>query len=543
MIRVYVWGAGEYGKRAVRYMADINSCLSSPVFQILGVIDSDQHRWGELFFDYELAAPEIILKDTSEYYVVVAVKKSDDIIHWLEEQHCRDAVRSYEWLVLQEEPLRNVLKTVGDQISQGQELLFRITAKDRFFKLLDKGEKYEVVKGAIGFRHTIACMTGCFLNDLIRAEQFVDGKVTVSHQTSGSKNVALYFPYLWNGGAERVISELLKQYVNQDYSVFLFTNSGRVNHEEYEIPAGVHRCYLPEWQYGSFEWIMGFAELIERFEIDVVCSHATSSLENYYLGLLLQEMGVRFIITVHNRYEMYINFGPDINQLTRQFTYADELIVMSRDDREYWNSVGKTSRYIPNPVQKKDYIPCKEKKGDTILWIGRITGHVKNVFDTVDVMKYVKRKMPEARLKLVGKDADPKKRNLKRIKELIVEAGVEDVIEICGFSKNVDRYYQEADVMIMTSSVECFPMVIIEGKSFGLPLVLYDLSYLELLKDQKGYVSVPQRDAKAMADAVVDILKDNEKRERLSREARESLDSFLQIDLMYEWKKAFMGVE
>lgn len=542
MIRAYIWGAGIYGKRAIDYVEDCNGYFEEHIISIAGIIDSSPQKIGTIFHTYRILEPTTLCNIHSDYCVVVAVKNDEAIICWLKENDIKATIYTYAEFVKQEKGLLDYFR--GGNIHQADDVknvLERIEAKDTFFKAIDRMDAYETVKNKIGFKRTIACMASCFGSDLIRSESFMDCHVKVSYRNSKGSRIALYYPHFLNGGAERVISELLKLYADKGWSVIFISNCGYENENEYELPTEVQRYYLPDWRVNPYGWIIEMSLFLQRQSIDVLCSHATSSLENYYLGLLLQEMNIRFLITVHNRFEMYINYGPDICQLTRQFRYADELIVMSTDDCEYWNSVGLKSRYIPNPVKKRDGDAGIHRNGNTILWIGRITGHIKNVFDVVDVMSYVNKKLPRAKLKIVGKDFDAEENNMRKLIELIGQAGLDDVIEICGFDTNVDRYYQQADVMILTSSVECFPMVIIEGKSFGVPLVLYELPYLEILKEHKGYKAVPQGDKQAMANSVVDLLNNKSERERLSKEALESLEPFLKIDLAEKWNKVFMG--
>ena len=87
----------------------------------------------------------------------------------------------------------------------------------------------------------------------------------------------------------------------------------------------------------------------------------------------------------------------------------------------------------------------------------------------------------------------------------------------------------------MTSSFEAFPMVIAESKMFSLPLVTYELPVVELLKDGKGYVNIEPHNIEQAKNTILDILNNREYAKKLSQEARESIQSFLDFDMTTAW--------
>ena len=86
-------------------------------------------------------------------------------------------------------------------------------------------------------------------------------------------------------------------------------------------------------------------------------------------------------------------------------------------------------------------------------------------------------------------------------------------------------------------------MAIAESKFFELPMVLYKLERNELVRDGKGLISVEQGDYRGAANAIVNILTDAQLRKKLSAEARESLQPFLNYDIAGAWQKVFYDLE
>jgi hypothetical protein len=121
----------------------------------------------------------------------------------------------------------------------------------------------------------------------------------------------------------------------------------------------------------------------------------------------------------------------------------------------------------------------------------------------------------------------------KYLLEEIKKANLEDVISYCGYERDINRLYGEARIQLVTSSYEAFPMALMEGKLFSLPLVTYDMPYLELLRDQKGYIAVKQRDTEAAAEAVIRILEDTKLEMTMRSEAAASA-AFFSNDIVTE---------
>ena len=59
---------------------------------------------------------------------------------------------------------------------------------------------------------------------------------------------------------------------------------------------------------------------------------------------------------------------------------------------------------------------------------------------------------------------------------------------------------------------------------------------MELTRDNKGIIVVPQGDVLALADGIIKLLKDDSLRKQMGEEARESLENFMSFDIKKAWK-------
>lgn len=87
----------------------------------------------------------------------------------------------------------------------------------------------------------------------------------------------------------------------------------------------------------------------------------------------------------------------------------------------------------------------------------------------MEIAARVIKEVPEAELLIVGKGDEALTGQLKN---RIAELHMEEKILLCGFQKDVERFYQSAAVCISTSRVEGFPCTNIESRLYGLPISL-----------------------------------------------------------------------
>ena len=80
-------------------------------------------------------------------------------------------------------------------------------------------------------------------------------------------------------------------------------------------------------------------------------------------------------------------------------------------------------------------------------------------------------------------------------------------------------------------------MLLIEAKSCGTPVVMYDLPYLEIVQSKKGIISIAQDDIEGAARKLQDILEDDALCNRLVEEQISSLrDFYKNYDVSSSWE-------
>jgi len=152
------------------------------------------------------------------------------------------------------------------------------------------------------------------------------------------------------------------------------------------------------------------------------------------------------------------------------------------------------------------------------IFLGRLR-KTKGIFDLVPIWKGVVKSIPQATLAVIGEG----EREIKRLlAKQIQESGLSDQIELLGFIQD-DKLFsllKKARVFLFCDYEAGWGVAVAEAMACGLPVVGYDIGVLGSVY-QRGFVKVPLGDHQRFSTEVARLLRDEEKRIRLAREAQQ----------------------
>lgn len=357
--------------------------------------------------------------------------------------------------------------------------------------------------------------------------------------------VAMFYKRYRNGGVERVMSLLIPMYIEMGYKVVLITEENSTD-MDYKLPEKVKRytiCNSQNIVNGNIDYCVRAEQLfaiLEEEKVDVLSYHDIYSQVLPWDILIAKQCNVNCILTKHNLFtQEYIDALNYTNLYSDIFCLFDKVIVLSSAERQYWNTYGVDVEYIFNPANE-ELSPNIVKEKRDIVWVGRFEIKQKRYLDIVGIMEYVVKKYPEIKLVVYGEGCSVENNILKRE---IEKKGLLNNIVLAGYKSDVREIYKNARIHLVTSAFESYCMVIHESKMCGIPLVVYDMPYLELLKSKKGYISVENGNYEEAANAIISILDDEKFEKMLSIEAVESAEEFSWDKLKEKWRKLFEQLE
>ena len=356
--------------------------------------------------------------------------------------------------------------------------------------------------------------------------------------------LALYYHRLTGGGVERAMSLLIPIFMKMGYEIVVITQDPP-SPNDYELPASVKREVIYDYRRTTpdkfFYRFQSWREIIERNDIGLVIYEAWIEKVLTWDIFFIRLMGTRCLIQTHGIASYAVI--RDWNwwaQLIDTYRLAESIVVLSEANRFFWSAYHDNVYYVPNPVGRElTEIKCEPKHNHVLIWVGRLSME-KRPWLAIEIMAEVVRQVPDAKLLMVGGE-DKGKGYRVRSESLIKEYGLENNVELCGFTTDVGSFWRQASVHLFTTLFEGFPMVLMEAKGYGMPTVMTDLPYLAMSKPGTGVIGIPNMDVKKAAEAVVRLLTDKAAWQNESEAARRDFESFTGFDYAGAWKPILEG--
>jgi glycosyltransferase involved in cell wall biosynthesis len=209
----------------------------------------------------------------------------------------------------------------------------------------------------------------------------------------------------------------------------------------------------------------------------------------------------------------------------------NHIVVLNPDEKKYVKTANAI--VIPNPMGAVDFIsPLVEKQ---VLAAGRIAP-VKGFDELIEIWAMIRDEFPDWELHIYGDDYLGTQSKLEtRIKEY----NLEKEINFKGTVKDLRLTMKEYSIYAMTSETECFPMVLLESLSVGLPIVSYDCPNgpRNIIQHQEDGFLVENKNRNAFADALRNLMNSQELRNEMGKKAKENAQRFTTESVMKQWKK------
>lgn len=158
-----------------------------------------------------------------------------------------------------------------------------------------------------------------------------------------------------------------------------------------------------------------------------------------------------------------------------QFRKLDDVVVLCQDDANHFHQYDHqfSPIVIYNPLTLKSGIPS-QGNSKRFLTVGRFTPLHKGIDLLIEAFHLFAQKDHDWMLDIVGEGKEEPK-----YKALISKYELEDRITIHPFTNQIQDYYSNAQVYVLSSRWEGMPLVLVEAMSHGLPIVTSDLPVCE----------------------------------------------------------------
>lgn len=147
----------------------------------------------------------------------------------------------------------------------------------------------------------------------------------------------------------------------------------------------------------------------------------------------------------------------------------DFLVVLSPEEKTFYPS--KNAVVIPNPVEIPEGIVANISQNHDIAIAVVRFAPVKQLEKMIAAWKLFVARNPSWQLHIFGATGNDYFRKTER---LVNDGNLTQSVIFRGASDNIPSELSKAKVLLMTSEQECFPMVILEANSVGIPVISFD---------------------------------------------------------------------
>lgn len=345
------------------------------------------------------------------------------------------------------------------------------------------------------------------------------------------------------GGMERISTAIMNEIVKRGHKVGLVTWDNELAEPHYELSAHVEWLKLnvgnpdeiASWK-TRYKRIMLCRNYIKSFQADAIIGFQSGGFVFAYISSIFlnipcvaaervspdtwRHVRRRFIDRIVDTYSLVL-----ASKITVQFPdYIDYYPFFLR----------KKIITIPNPIFEQN-IESNNKHSKILLNVGRLCPQ-KNQKFLIKSFRTIVDKYPDWKLVIVGDGMDE-----VELKKLTVKLNLQDHIIFTGAIKNVSDWYSRAEIFVFPSIFEGFPNALSEALSHGLPSVGFEETFGVndlIINKVNGLLTINAQES--FADAIKYLISDVNVREKMRKQAKESIVKYEPEKIFDQWNKFFM---
>ncbi len=350
------------------------------------------------------------------------------------------------------------------------------------------------------------------------------------------------------GGAEDHVHEVVNHLVQRGHELVVYTSDMWKEHpfermtEPHDVVDGVRVVRKRTFQMTQaihYPFMPGMFDML-REPADVVHSHSFGYYHTNVAALRKRLEGTPLVITPHYHPPETMQGGFARHQLRRVYDSHVANWVFEQADAILFNTHSELAsmahhiddmdkaRVVPNGLHTELYeeLPdptsFKEARGiegPMVLYLGRLAVN-KRMELVIRSMPQLLEVVPDLQLVIAGPDDGIGDES----KVLVGRLGLDDHVRFEGYLSEEDKLvaFTAADVFVLPSEWEAYGLVLMEAQACGTPCLVADRGGpREVIAPGETGLVVPYGDEERWREALLDLLTDEARRQRMGRAARE----------------------
>jgi len=225
-----------------------------------------------------------------------------------------------------------------------------------------------------------------------------------------------------------------------------------------------------------------------------------------------------------------------MHSLLSNLKRLDRLVVLTEKDKETWVELNNVS-VIPNPLSFKSIVTSSQSE-KRVISVGRYC-HEKGYDLLLSAWAKVQDACPEWQLFIFG---DGDRTEYERLLGLMNIDNRRCILK--GRTSDIQSEFVKSSLAVCSSRFEGFGLSIVEAMSCGLPVVSFDCPWgpRSIILNYEDGILVDKENSIALADSLIMLMQDNERREIMSKNAIKNVQRFDIEKIAPKWKSLFEEV-
>ncbi len=366
------------------------------------------------------------------------------------------------------------------------------------------------------------------------------------------KKVCFLTSSLFNlGGIQRCTTLIINKLIDLDYDVHLICTDNRfkVDYDLYKLDKKAKIKYIPIYKFEQyfFFWTVLIKKIAKKFKfiqkkkglmsfcyykkkffynkkiinyinknnIDVTIG--VGGYYSFWLGVFKEKISSKIIGWQHSScYSYFIEKSSDytyqLDLIKESISKLDNYIVLTEDDKKW---IKKKFNYDAICIYNPKSFYSKEKSdlsSKNFIAVGRFASE-KGFERLISSFKIFSKTNSDWKLMIIGEG--PEK---KILEDKIKNLKLEDRIFLYPKTNQIEKFYLNASIYLLSSYYEGLPMILIEACEFGLPIITYDLPCC-IEQFNKCSLLIKNNNIEEYAKAMLNLVSDESLMQKLSKQS------------------------
>lgn len=337
------------------------------------------------------------------------------------------------------------------------------------------------------------------------------------------------------GGAERVISQLVNYFAQEEIDCRLITTDDR--EIDYDLNPKTRLTVIGKKSNNKLLDRFIRYKKIRKIVLEDMPDVVLTMPEDTGIYVILALLGTGIGVYVSERNNPWIMPDVRVTRLLRRITYpfAKGIIFQTEMAKSYFpKHIQKKGIVLKNPVDASRIpLPYREERKKKFVAIGRLEAQ-KNFSMLISAFADFNKKNKGFQLIIYGEG-----RERRKLEKLIAELGLKQLVFLPGRDKNVLNNINNATAFILSSDYEGMPNALIEAMCMGVPVISTDCPSggpRDLIENKKNGILIPVGDSKELVSAM-NIVTIPSVAKKMTKNSEKMRSLLTDVRIFEEWRE------